>query len=373
MKICFVAPRIHTNQLTLIDSLTKHGHVVHFFCMSNSPEYLKIKPNCTIEVLPVEKLSWLSFIVLKTAIFFRGGTVRQNLLQQTEYSVLHKRLKEIRPDKVIIRDVTLPLALQAFFATRKLSIPTILYNQYPLEGKESILTRAFQFIKLVPRHRITPIRKNLNGICDEKTNAHYVPLTVNSNFDITQKSYRLGNKLNIVFVGKFTLERKNHLLAVKATHEFSKKYSVHLTIVGGYSSDHNDVYREVTDYIKKHKLESIITIRRSIPHTEMPNEYIKADVFLFPSVNEPLSISTLEAMAHATVPIVTKSNGTQYYIRDGVTGFILQKNSIAEINEILEKLQQIEQLQKFSMATYKSFANEYSDTIQYQTFIEAVQ
>lgn len=372
MKICFVAPRLHTNQLTLVDSLTNNGHSVVFLSLGPGPEYLETDPNCEVDVLPREKISPLLVFFLKLRQKIQGMPVRQNLLVQTNYKTLTKRLADHNPDIVIIRDVKIPLSLQAFRATRKLDLPTSLYTQHPLEDKESKITWLLQALRIVPKHRITPIRKQKTNTYNKKTNTYYVPLTTTTNFDISHKQHFANNRLNLIFVGKYTLQRKNHLLAVQAVHKLSTKKPVHLTMIGGHAADNTRIYDEICNYIARHKLEKTVTLKHSIPHKTMSKEYANADAFIFPSVDEPLSISTLEAMAHGTIPIVTSSNGSQYFIENGINGFVLKENTADAIVKTLEKFYDRETLKCISEATYKTFQDEYSVSLQYGYFIKAI-
>jgi glycosyltransferase involved in cell wall biosynthesis len=72
-----------------------------------------------------------------------------------------------------------------------------------------------------------------------------------------------------------------------------------------------------------------------IPHTELAEQYRKADVFVFPTLIEGMPLVVLEAMASG-LPVITTPNGPGDIVRDGVDGFVVP---IRDPGAIVEKLE----------------------------------
>lgn len=64
----------------------------------------------------------------------------------------------------------------------------------------------------------------------------------------------------------------------------------------------------------------------------------ECDVFLLPSFYEGLSISLLECMSFALVPVVTDVGSIKHVVRDGFNGIIVGKHSSEDISEAIIKL-----------------------------------
>jgi mannosylfructose-phosphate synthase len=107
------------------------------------------------------------------------------------------------------------------------------------------------------------------------------------------------------------------------------KIPFHLYMGGGMpdqaQSEEEKVNNEQVSYlIKKHKLQNHCSFLGYVDHDkELPAYYRKADVFILPSRFEPFGMTTLEAMACGTVPIVSNVAGSKEVIIDGLNGFIV--------------------------------------------------
>jgi len=371
MKICFVAPRIHTNQFTLINELSSQGHDVLFIAETKNPSFLNQEANCELRILRTHSLNIIARFFMNVIAYIKAIPQRGNFYSSFNSKELRNTLLEFKPDVVVVRDVALPISVQTFWACRKLKLSSILYTQHPLELNEPLITHLGQLVGLVPRHRITPTRSS-SKIYNPKTNAFYVPLSVPSNFNIENKQYQEDGILRFIFVGKFSLERKNHHLALQVVHELSKKYPVHLNMIGSFTDNECLIYDSLVSYIKDNNLEDIITLKKNVSLSEMPDEYKKADVFIFPSVAEPFSISTLEAMAHGVVPVITTENGSRSCISDSENGFIVNEISVEAFLEKVLLLANIGCLKKMSHEAYSTFHANFSTKRQYEYFLSAL-
>lgn len=137
-----------------------------------------------------------------------------------------------------------------------------------------------------------------------------------------EKAIDMGDKLQAVYVGNVTAMKGIHYLLQAAEHLRDK---VHLTVVGSYdNSDHFfDSYVDVCTFVGR------------VPHKSVQEYLKKADVFVFPSLGEGLSLAVLEAMACGLPCIVSENSGANDAIREGENGFVVKAHSAEEITEKL--------------------------------------
>ena len=96
-----------------------------------------------------------------------------------------------------------------------------------------------------------------------------------------------------------------------------------LTVIGNYNSTDADIL----EYMKR------INFVGNIIHSKVSAELQKADVFVFASLGEGLSLSALEASASGLPLIVTENSGINDAMHDGIEGFIIPIQSKEAIKE----------------------------------------
>jgi len=107
-----------------------------------------------------------------------------------------------------------------------------------------------------------------------------------------------------------------------------------LTIKGSGPENKN-----IKDLIKKYDLEKNVIIEEEFTwHFDMPKIFNSYDIFVFPSLIEPIGLSILEAMSCSMPVIGTKVGGLIEAIKDGENGFLVQP---ANENELAEKVKQL--------------------------------
>ncbi|MBF0317667.1 MAG: glycosyltransferase family 4 protein [Nitrospirae bacterium] len=75
------------------------------------------------------------------------------------------------------------------------------------------------------------------------------------------------------------------------------------------------------------------------PQTGIERLYVAADVFVLPTLYDPFSNATLEAMACGAAPVTTKNNGAAEIIQHGRDGLLLDNAQDAQ--ELADKIRQI--------------------------------
>jgi glycosyltransferase involved in cell wall biosynthesis len=248
---------------------------------------------------------------------------------------LEKEIVRFSPDVIIIREVLTPLSLITQSIARKHSIRTIHYSQAPLRKKDGLLLRALRLMYVIPKYRMTPTLAPGTSEIGQK-DTFYVPLFVAPSTSRIEESD--SGAVRILFVGKYNGRRKKHLLLLKAIAKMPKTCPVKLTMVGSTVFPDDVYHQEIIERIKDLNLEKQVILKYDVDPMEMASLYRNHDVLVLPSVDEPFSISPLEAMAHGLPVIVTDTNGCQFHIREGVNGYVIKSN---DINSLLNALKNI--------------------------------
>jgi len=159
----------------------------------------------------------------------------------------------------------------------------------------------------------------LNGIDTEKFSPKRNPSI--------EAKYGIGSNYAL-FVGRITRQKGlAHLL--KAWREVPSK---HALVIAAGSPDEPAVGAEVESLIAelKSKRPNIIWIKEMLPHDELVALLSGAQVFICPSIYEPLGIVNLEAMACETAVVASNVGGIPEVVIDGVTGVLVNYQNDSE-------------------------------------------
>lgn len=105
------------------------------------------------------------------------------------------------------------------------------------------------------------------------------------------------------------------------------------------STEEIETQRRIQELIKKYKIEKNVNFIGRIPHdTLLPAYYRAACVFILASRYEPFGLTTLEAMASGTAPIVSSVAGSKEVIVDGLNGFIVDTHDRKKLAEYILNL-----------------------------------
>lgn len=125
----------------------------------------------------------------------------------------------------------------------------------------------------------------------------------------------------VAFVGRITRQKGvAHLLA--AAHRFDPE--VQLLLCAG-APDTAQIAAEVTAAVEEltHARTGVFWVREMLPIGRVREVLSAANVFVCPSVYEPLGIVNLEAMACATAVVASDVGGIPEVVADGVTGSLV--------------------------------------------------
>lgn len=333
MKILFVAPRFHTNQVEIIKILLKKKHEVffHVACIGPTEDHSLVKPVCY-------KQSKLSVLIEKR---FDKGQANKRFYFPGALTYW-RAMKQLRPQIVVIRDpYKLFSQLAAFFALL-LKAKIIFYTQEDLLRTRSGKTRLKQqfTIGFFKAAWITPIKSNnLPGEKGWPRHMYHVPLPVSiSPEEACRKNISVEGP-GILMIGKYHQERKKHMLFLQALDKLKNLYSFRATIAGECANEEQHTrFMKIKAAVLNLGLSDRVELKQNVPFNQMPDLYATHNIFVLPAVNEPYAISVNEAMGYALPVICTDTCGTKFNIYNGVNGFVIKSGSLEELTISLETL-----------------------------------
>lgn len=341
MKVLYVAPRFHTNQIPIMNGFIMAGDEVKFISQyqGGTEDYAVIKPI----ILGYSTL--FSFMLKSVNILKKWlGRYRENDFDfQAKFGFLPKKkfisiLEEMQPDIVILRDRSVyNIAITQICWKRK--IDCILYTQTPYlknwKKENNPIKRYFR--DHTPGVEITPVYgKNEDKSC-LKENRYYVPFVIDPYCSFEEKKYFQFDKINVLGVGKFE-PRKHHEMLIRIARDFSQ-IPLTVTIVGeDVTTEEHSYLQKLKEEVTRKGLEERVNFRSNLTRAEIFKEYEKADIFALPSTGEFASISQLEAMSVSLPVICSDTNGTSCYIEEGINGYLFRDNDYDDFKNKIQLL-----------------------------------
>ncbi len=311
LSIAFVAPRYHTNMLGWVRALRSNGVEVHVLVSKTSGR------SDTSDVSPVqlEEADW------------REGKIVEALLSA-------------KADAVVIRNPMEPFGRIAVKAARQLGIHIVLYTQGPYYRRDGLFQRVA--IALYQKRCggapwITPVLGRNGSDRRPNRNWHYVPFSVETDADVdarvNARSCDPAAGIRIVMVAKY-MERKNHLLLVKALERLQETFRFRLDLVGG---GYPQVQNRVRAYLDERGIEWVRFVH-PMPHAELQRHLYQYDLFVLPSRDEAVGVSVLEAMGKGLPVVCSDTCGAQFYVEDGGNGCIFRSDDADDLGRRLAQL-----------------------------------
>lgn len=177
-------------------------------------------------------------------------------------------------------------------------------------------------LKAYPNVESSKVHTIRNGVDTEK-------FSPNHNLNVLAK-YGISGRYAL-FVGRITRQKGlAHLL--KAWAEVPSEYGL---VIAAGSPDEPGIGREIAELIDhlKETRSNIWWIEEMLPHEELTAVLTAADLFVCPSIYEPLGIVNLEAMGCATAVLGSAVGGIPEVIADGVTGELVEYSVDNEVFE----------------------------------------
>ena len=173
-------------------------------------------------------------------------------------------------------------------------------------------------------------------------------------FNPQKNSYdkKVHLKPNSVLVMARTVPAKGIDRVIDALRLLRNTVDFNLYLGGGITRENKSpeeiqAGEKIQELIRKYRIEKNVNFIGRVPHgTILPAYYRAASVFVLPSRYEPFGLTTLEAMASGTAPIVSSVAGSKEIIVDGLNGFIVDTHDRKKLAEYILKLLQDKKLNK---------------------------
>lgn len=344
LRILYVAPRFHTNQIPIIKGWLKEGDSVYFVSHF-------ARPGEDYQLLEPKILGYSLIFKMVYSMYYTWYKLFEAEKSQKEKCLYEFRLKlgfppigmasacikDFQPDVVIVRERCL-YNISFYKVCKKKKIPCILYNQSPLwdaPKRDAGIIRKI-LLPLFPKMRITPVLGNKGFNTERTKDAIYVPFVMETRFEWKEKRHFLNNKINLVSVGRYE-PRKQLLLLVEAFAKLQKRYSLQLILIGEVIDEKQAAYyQKVLNKIKEYGIEEHVCLKKNLTRELVFEEYRKADLFILPSTKERASISQLEAMSCSLPVICSNTNGSACYVESGKNGYLFADSDMEDLCQKIE-------------------------------------
>lgn len=345
MKLLYIAPRYHTNQVPVMKGWHDRGVEVHFFAqfegVSEVHDYVNfhlMKPSAAT-VKKFERLERENGAAVAESMKIRAF--------MPDFPALYRSIREIMPDVVIVREYSKPNAM-AVLACRMLGIRNIvMYVQIPLYGREEKYGIGKQIFRKLcfPKACFTPVlwtdtfREKLLPPHFPGAPRWFVPMICQAEADADREYCRDGI-VRILDVGKYR-EYKNHFFFVDGIAAMQHRENIRVTIIGQLSNDsEREYYERLKAYITEKKLENVIDIRGNVPFREMQGIYDSNDVLVLSSSKDMASVVVLEAMSMGLCVASSIYNGLACYLEEHQCGYTFDLDQPERLSVILDELVQ---------------------------------
>jgi glycosyltransferase involved in cell wall biosynthesis len=124
---------------------------------------------------------------------------------------------------------------------------------------------------------------------------------------------RKGDKINILFVGRYFYQKGVHDL-LEAFKILRRKYDVSLTVVSNVPKEVQDSHKDMDITFREPNIKRKDLFKRF---------YGGADIFIYPTYFDTSSFVVIEAMSAGLPVIATNTYAIPEYIKNGKTGFLI--------------------------------------------------
>ena len=271
-----------------------------------------------------------------------------------------------------------PSGYAAYLLSRKFSVPYIVTTHgmdfYRCLPEVSINSRGKQYNKNTLL-KIDKVLKNANKVvtvsekfCNDVANYSPESRVVTIENGYNKEIFKPGSKVDarkrlkidldtklIVSVGYF-VKKKGHSYLIKSIKSIKQAFpNIQCYIIGG-----GQLKKQYLKQIADLKLSNDVFLIENLVQKELVNWYQAADIFIFPSLDEPFGIALIEAMACGLPSIATMTQGPSRIISPSNDGMIIPiKDSKAIEEKVIQLLQNTDKLNEMGQNAAKNIFEKY--------------
>lgn len=300
MKILYIAPRYHTNQVPVMHGWKADGKEVVFWAQFCG--VTEVHDDVQFYQMEQSKLSKLICKRIEKKYPEDVAETKKILAFIPSKRDMFNKLVDLRPDVIIMRERTICNAVIYRWCKKLGYRNCILYVQTPIYGnaKKENLLKSMLKKRIFPQTVFSPIW--YKGRIRGKDNylggdvKHFVPLVCDKPMK-KEKEYCKCGRVHILDVGKYR-DYKNHEGLVEAIRLIEDKSKLIVTIAGQATTEPEEqYYSRLQKKINEYGLHEIIKLKKNIPFNEMNQLYSANDILILPSKGESAGMVILEAMS----------------------------------------------------------------------------
>lgn len=323
MHFVFLAPRFHTNQADLVRKLQDEGHRVSFLVAlsTHSEDHSRTQP---VILRQTRFGAWLDRHFNPS-----GDIAARAAYTAPSIGEVWARLRELRPDVVVIRSFPGLFILEALPWLVAKRVCVVVYTQRPKFDPNASFARRVRMALLLGILDIrwfTAVERYLRNDTDRDLHSRIVFIPFFKYADPSAANRTYGAGARFFAVSKF-VRRKNLAALIEAFASLSAEPAPTLTIVGENTRpEHAVVLQELRRRAQDLGVSERVEFRQNIRYADVQALYGQRDVFMMCSYSEPASVSQVEAMAHGMAVVCNRDNGTAHYVDHEVTGLLVDSD-----------------------------------------------
>lgn len=148
-------------------------------------------------------------------------------------------------------------------------------------------------------------------------------LPYGSNFPVAEKPHAEPGQVRFIYVGRVSYRKGMHYLL--RTFAGLEEQNIQLDVVGAWYDD-SVLYEQYKNY-------SNIHFHGNVLHDKVQELMMQADVFVFASLTEGLSLSCVEALSCGLPVICSRNAGANDLITDGCNGFSFEYDDVSALEK----------------------------------------
>ncbi len=150
-------------------------------------------------------------------------------------------------------------------------------------------------------------------------------------FQSIRTKHNLNDSPILLFTGRISRDKNLDLILEITRILNNRQYFCNILLVGD-----GPYFKEIQEKAKN--VENVY-FTGALNRDELPQYYSSADLLIFPSETDTFGMTVLEAQSCGLISLVSKVGGPQEIIREGITGYSLDSNSIIWADKIIDLLE----------------------------------
>ena len=225
-----------------------------------------------------------------------------------------------------------------------------------MKNVNNIVSTSDYYLDFIKKHYL---QENVYSIWNDKT----YNIIYNTAGDVINQA-QPANENVFITMGKMSsngLTQKGILDLLKSVYYLKKKSEIpdgfKVIVIGD-----GEMRERIDSYIKKLRIEPYIQIIPKASHEEVFGYISKSKAVVLLSRYEGQSMFITESLALGKPLVITKNNGMEHMVEEGVNGFLVETGDYKAAGDILKNVMSMsfEEINEMGIASKKKYDNNYS-------------